>query len=89
MALKRVEERRMGKKFMGRRVFQLSGSEAVDEQSCQDSDRSEASLINCGIVKQRCQELGHVEDKGSSQITQLTAVLARQPAAVPIGSPLS
>ena len=75
--------------FLGRRVFQVSGSKAVDEEGCKDSDMPEASPINCGIVKQRCQEFGHVEDKDFSQITQTTAVPARRSAGVPIGSPLS
>ena len=54
-----------------------------------NSDTSNASPINCGIVKQRCWEFGHVKDKDFSRITQSTAVPARGSAAAPIGSPLS
>ena len=72
-----------------KRQHQARSTVASSNKDVGNSDTSNASPIYCGIVKQRCREFGHVEDKDFPRIAQSTAVPARGSAAAPIGFPLS
>jgi len=63
---------------------------AVDKKGCQDSEMPGASRIKRKWQHQtKMLRARNVKDKDFQEITQSTAVPARAPGAVPIGSPLS
>ena len=73
-----------------RNVCQVSGFRAVDKKGCQDSEMSGASQIKRKWQHQaKISRERNVKDKDFQEITQSTAVPARWPGVVPIGSSLS
>ena len=79
----------------GRKDVQTSSKQAASKQQaserfvkmqkCQEQARSKDS----SSMRQRCREFRNIKDKDFQEITQSTAVPARQSGAVPIGAPLS
>ena len=73
-----------------RRICQVSGFRAVDKKGCQNSEMPGASRIKRKWQHQtKMSRARNVKDKDFQEITQPTAMPARRPGPVPIGSPLS